>query len=166
MKNYSKYVKSRNWAILPDIGCKDHSVANAQASSYDCLTSVIISTLRCHLTQRELKVDGVRRTDIGMTKVILASKVTNLKSLHDKNIDLPTELDHPLRTSIHVLVQNSAPQAPESTLAGHVMQASIHQKIVSKNVLLSEMPLLDIYPNPKGPSGLVVPSTHPKGQLM
>lgn len=162
--NYSKHVKSINGATKPDIEYREVSQLNAQASKFDCPIDVRVSLPAASCVETHEHQGSEDRPSL--SSVILMSKVVSLKSLHDVNIDLPTELDPPLRTSIHVLVQNSAPQAPESTLAGHVMQASIHQKIVSKNVLLSEIPLLDIYPNPKGPSGLVVPSTHPKGQLM
>ena len=162
--NYSKHVKSINGATKPDIEYREVSQLNAQASKFDCPIDVRVSLPAASCVETHEHQGSEDRPSL--SSVILMSKVVSLKSLHDVNIDLPTELDPPLRTSIHVLVQNSAPQAPESTLAGHVMQASIHQKIVSKNVLLSEIPLLDIYPNPKGPSGLAVPSTHPKGQLM
>ena len=133
--NYSKHVKSINGATKPSIEYRDVSTANAQASRCVCPIDVRVSLPAASCVETHEHQGSEDRPSL--SSVILMSKVVSLKSLHDVNIDLPTELDPPLRTSIHVLVQNSAPQAPESSLAWNDRQASFQRKIVSKNVLAS-----------------------------
>ena len=137
MKNYSKYVKSRSGAMLPDTRYRDHSILNASASKYDCSINVDVSTTWLPVSVEKSENQDVRRTDIETNKMILASKVADLKSLHDDNMELPTEFDPALSTSNQVLVQKSAPQAPESSLASTDKRAS-NLKIVSRKVLSSD----------------------------
>ena len=131
--NYSKHVKSRNGATKPNIDYRELSQLNAQVSKFDCPIDVRVSlpAASCVETpENQWSEDRPRPS-----RVIQVSKVASLKSLHDVNTDLPTELHPHLRTSIHVLVQNSAPQAPDSSLALMDQQASFQRKIVSKKVL-------------------------------
>ena len=136
--NYSKYVKSINGATKPDIGCRDHSKLNAQASMFDCPIDVDVNAPVLFSVETPESIITISTVCGSASRTILMSKVISLKSLHDVNMDLPTELDPPLRTSILVLVQKSAPQAPVSSLARYDRQASFQRKIVSKKVLTSD----------------------------
>jgi hypothetical protein len=161
--NYSKYVKSINGATKPDIGCRDLSIVNAQASNYDCPIDVDVNAPVLFNVETHEHQGSEDRPSL--SSVILVSKVASLKSLHDVNTDLPTELDPPLRTSIHVLVQNSAPQAPESSLAGNDRQASFQRKIVSKKVLTSDPTNTGLVSKPERTQRSCSTATNVSGQV-
>ena len=162
--NYSKHVKSINGATKPDIEYREVSQLNAQASKFDCPIDVRVSLPAASCV--ETPESSITSRNGGITsRVILVSKVASLKSLHDVNIDLPTELDPPLRTSIHVLVQNSAPQAPESSLAGNDRQASFQRKIVSKNVLASDLINIESVSKPEQTQWSCSTTTNVQGQV-
>ena len=161
--NYSKHVKSINGATKPDIEYREVSQLNAQASKFDCPIDVRVSLPAASCVETHEHQGSEDRPSL--SSVILMSKVVSLKSLHDVNIDLPTELDPPLRTSIHVLVQNSAPQAPESSLAGNDMQASFQRKIVSKNVLASDLINIESVSKPEQTQWSCSTTTNFQGQV-
>ena len=161
--NYSKHVKSINGATKPDIEYREVSQLNAQASKFDCPIDVRVSLPAASCVETHEHQGSEDRPSL--SSVILMSKVVSLKSLHDVNIDLPTELDPPLRTSIHVLVQNSAPQAPESSLAGNDRQASSQRKIVSKNVLASDLINIESVSNPEQTQWSCSTTTNVQGQV-
>ena len=162
--NYSKHVKSINGATKPNIGYRDHSIVKAKVSNYDCPIDVRVSlpAASCVETHIDCFVGEDRPS---LSSVIQVSKVASLKSLHDVNMDLPTELDLPLRTSIHVLVQNSAPQAPDSSLAWNDEQASLQQKIVSKKVLTSNPTDKGLVSKPERTQWSCSTSTNVSGQV-
>ena len=97
--------------------------------------------------------------------MIQVSKVASLKSLHDVNMDLPTEFDPTLRTSIHAPVQNSAPQVPESSLVSKDKQASLQQKIVSKKMLASNPTDKGLVSKPERTQWSCSTSTNVSGQV-
>ena len=161
--NYSKHVKSRNGATKPSIDYRELSQLNAQVSKFDCPINVRVSlpAASCVETPENQGSEDRPRP----SRVIQVSKVASLKSLHDVNMDLPTELDPPLRTSTHVLVQNSAPQAPESSLAGNDRQASFQRKIVSKKVLTSDIINIESVSKPEKTQWSCSTSTNVSGQV-
>ena len=161
--NYSKHVKSINGATKPDIEYREVSQLNAQASKFDCPIDVRVSLPAASCVETHEHQGSEDRPSL--SSVILMSKVVSLKSLHDVNTDLPTELDPPLRTSIHVLVQNSAPQAPESSLAGNDRQASSQRKIVSKNELASDLINIESVSKPEQSQWSCSTTTNVQGQV-
>ena len=161
--NYSKHVKSRNGATKPNIDYRELSQLNAQVSKFDCPIDVRVSLPAASCVETHEHQGSEDRPSL--SSVILMSKVVSLKSLHDVNIDLPTELDPPLRTSIHVLVQNSAPQAPESSLAGNDRQASFQRKIVSKKVLTLDIINKGLVSKPERTQWSCSTSTNVSGQV-
>ena len=102
--NYSKYVKSINGATKPDIGCRDHSKLNAQASMFDCPIDVDVNAPVLFSVETPESIITIRQCG-STSRTILVSKVASLKSLHDDNTGLPTEFSRILRTSISVLVR-------------------------------------------------------------
>ena len=127
--NYSKYVKSINGATKPNIEYRDFSTANAQASRCVCPIDVRVSLPAASCVETSESIITIRQCG-STSRTILVSKVARLKSLHDVNKDLPTESDPTLRTAKHVLVQNSAPQASDSSLASNDRQASFNGRLL------------------------------------
>jgi hypothetical protein len=161
--NYSKHVKSRNGATKPSIDYRELSQLNAQASKFDCPIDVRVSLPAASCV--ETPESSTTSLNGGITsRVIQVSKVASLKSLHDVNTDLPTELDPTLRTSTHVLVQYSAPHVPESSLVNKDEQASI-QKIVSKEVLTSDIINIESVSKPEKTQWSCSTSTNVSGQV-
>ena len=161
--NYSKHVKSINGATKPNIEYRDHSVSNTKVSRYVCPIDANVNAPV--LFSVETPESSTTSLNGGITsRVIQVSKVTSLKSQHDVNMDLPIELDPTLRTSIHVLVQYSAPHVPESSLANKDEQASI-QKIVSKEVLTSDPINIESVSKPERTQWSCSTSTNVSGQV-
>lgn len=160
--NYSKYVKSINGATDPDIGCRDHSIMNAPASNYDCPIDVRVSLPAASCVETHEHQGSEDRPSL--SSVIQTSKVVSLKSLHNVNTDIPTEFGHNLRTAKHVLVQNSAPQAPDSSLA--LPPNGLHNlKIVSKKELTLDFANIEFVSKPEQTQGSCSTTTNVSGQV-
>ena len=161
--NYSKHVKSVNGATKPNIGYRDYSIMNAQVSNYDCSIDVDVSAPVPFSVETPESIITIRQCG-STSRTILVSKVISLKSLHDDNTDLHTEFGRTLRTSMSILVQNSAPQVSTSSLAVTTEQALFIPKIVSKDVLTSDIANIGLVSKPERTKWSCSTATNVSGQ--